>query len=258
MKTQVNANSLTNLLKASCPQFTILNTLDYLVKFDGKSDEGFFVGYSLNSKTFRVYNIRTGKVEENLLIRFLEDKPIIAGDGPKWLFDIDVLTKSMNYVPIFTGINSNDIVGWMVKKYILYARLRGSYVYQTTSFEDPEFPDKVYKVEKALYGLHQAPRAWYETLSTYLLDNGFQRGQIDKTLFIKRAKEIITQKYDGIFISQDKCDDKILKKFGFSTMKTASTPVETSKPSMKDENDEDVDIHLYRSMIIDVFNIFKA
>nr|GEX92883.1 ribonuclease H-like domain-containing protein [Tanacetum cinerariifolium] len=42
-------------------------------------------------------------------------------------------------------------------------------------FEDPEFHDIVYKVEKALYGLHQAPRAWYETLSTYLLDNGFQR-----------------------------------------------------------------------------------
>ncbi|GKA73691.1 putative ribonuclease H-like domain-containing protein, partial [Tanacetum coccineum] len=68
---------------------TILNTLDYLGKFDGNSDEGFFVGYSMNSKAFRVYNIRTGKVKENLHIRFLEDKHIIAGDGPKWLFDID-------------------------------------------------------------------------------------------------------------------------------------------------------------------------
>ncbi|GKF38102.1 hypothetical protein Tco_0118163, partial [Tanacetum coccineum] len=48
-------------------------------KFDGKSDDGFFVGYSLNSKAFRVYNIRTRKVEENLHVRFLEDKPIIAG-----------------------------------------------------------------------------------------------------------------------------------------------------------------------------------
>ncbi|GJW71931.1 hypothetical protein Tco_0128848 [Tanacetum coccineum] len=79
-------------------------------KFNGKSDEGFFVGYSLNSKAFRVYNIRTRKVEENLHIRFLEDKPIIAGDGPKWLFDIDVLTKSMNYVPVVAGTNSNDFV----------------------------------------------------------------------------------------------------------------------------------------------------
>ncbi|GKB93698.1 putative ribonuclease H-like domain-containing protein [Tanacetum coccineum] len=64
------------------------------------------------------------------------------------------------------------------------------YVCQPPGFEDPHFPNKVYKVEKALYGLHQAPRAWYETLSTYLLDNGFHRGQIDKTLFIRRHKEI--------------------------------------------------------------------
>ncbi|GJW79503.1 putative ribonuclease H-like domain-containing protein [Tanacetum coccineum] len=90
---------------------TILNTLDHLGKFDGKSDEGFFVGYSLNSKAFRVYNIRTRKVEENLHIRFLEDKPIIVGNGPKWLFDIDVLTKSMNYVSVVAGTNSNDFVG---------------------------------------------------------------------------------------------------------------------------------------------------
>ncbi|GJZ63253.1 putative ribonuclease H-like domain-containing protein [Tanacetum coccineum] len=89
---------------------TILNTLDYLGKFDGKLDEGFFVGYSLNSKAFRVYNIITRKVEENLHIKFLEDKPIIAGDGLKWLFDIDVLTKSMNYVPVVAGTNSNDLV----------------------------------------------------------------------------------------------------------------------------------------------------
>ncbi|GJV30617.1 ribonuclease H-like domain-containing protein [Tanacetum coccineum] len=75
------------------------------------SYEGFFIGYSLNSKAFRVYNIRTMKVEESLHIRFLEDKPIIACDGPKWLFDIDVLTKLMNFVPVVAGTNSNDLVG---------------------------------------------------------------------------------------------------------------------------------------------------
>nr|GEV95186.1 hypothetical protein [Tanacetum cinerariifolium] len=89
---------------------TILNTLDHLGKFDGKSDEGFFVGYSLNSKAFRVYNIRTRKVKENVHIRFLEDKPSIAGNGPKWLFDIDVLTNLMNYLRIIAGTNSNDFV----------------------------------------------------------------------------------------------------------------------------------------------------
>ncbi|GKF91371.1 hypothetical protein Tco_0275072 [Tanacetum coccineum] len=65
----------------------------------------------MNSKAFKVYNIRTRKLKENLHIGFLEDKPIIAGDGPKWLFDIDVLTKSMIYVPVVVGTNSNDLVG---------------------------------------------------------------------------------------------------------------------------------------------------
>nr|GEZ01479.1 putative ribonuclease H-like domain-containing protein [Tanacetum cinerariifolium] len=62
------------------------------------------------------------------------------------------------------------------------------YVCQPPGFEDPHFPNKVYQVKKALYGLHQAPRAWYETLSTYLLENRFRRGIIDKTLFIKKDK----------------------------------------------------------------------
>nr|GEU97756.1 uncharacterized mitochondrial protein AtMg00810-like [Tanacetum cinerariifolium] len=59
----------------------------------------------------------------------------------------------------------------------------------------------------------------------------------------------VTQKDNGIFISQDRYVDEILKKFGFSTVKTTSTPMETSKPLIKDENAEGVDVHLYRSMI---------
>ncbi|GJU54110.1 putative ribonuclease H-like domain-containing protein [Tanacetum coccineum] len=76
-----------------------------------------------------------------------------------------------------------------VKSAFLYGKIKEEvYVCQPPGFEDPDFPDRVYKVEKALYGLHQAPRAWYETLSTYLLDNEFQRGKIDKTLLIKTYK----------------------------------------------------------------------
>ncbi|GJV75423.1 putative ribonuclease H-like domain-containing protein [Tanacetum coccineum] len=601
---------------------TILNTLDYLVKFDEKYDEGFFVGYSLNSKAFRVYNIRTRKVEENLHIRFLEDKPIIACDGPKWLFDIDVLTKLMNYMPVVAGTNSNDYVGteesigprhsskgtgysqdyilmplwkdgslfdsslkndnndepqpssdagkkddegvskesgindqerpenstqdvntagpsintvstnvntgclnintvsptvttdrsngsqtklgmfslggsatleathadlfgdetemdmsnlttsyqvpttpntrihkdhsldhvigdiqsgvqtrgmtkntnehgfisavyegkthedlhtclfacflsqeepkriakalsdpawveamqeellqfklqkvwilvdlpkgkraigtkWIfrnkkdergivtrnkarlvaqgytqeegidydevfapvarieaIRLFLAYASFMGFMVYQMDvksaflygtieeevyvcqppGFEDPDYPDKVYKVVKALYGLHQAPRAWYGTLAKYLLDNGFQRGKIDQTLFIKKQKgdillvqvyvddiifgstnkELCTefeklmhdkfqmssmgelnfflglqvkQREDGIFISQDKYVAEILRKFGFTDVRTASTPMDTEKPLLKDSDGDDVDVHLYRSMI---------
>ncbi|GJS94573.1 putative ribonuclease H-like domain-containing protein [Tanacetum coccineum] len=73
---------------------TILNTIDHLGKFDGKSDEGFLVGYSLQSKAFRVYNLETKRVEENLHITFLENKPNVAGKGPTWLFDLDYLTDS--------------------------------------------------------------------------------------------------------------------------------------------------------------------
>ncbi|GJU87299.1 ribonuclease H-like domain-containing protein [Tanacetum coccineum] len=427
-----------------CP-VTILNTIDHLGKFDGKADEGFFVGYSLNSKAFRVFNSRTRIVEENLHIRFSENTPNVVGSGPDWLFDIDALTRTMNYEPIVAGTQSNGFAGtkasdnasqarkeiepvkdyillplwtadppysqdpksshddgskpssddekkviledprkdsecndqekednvnstnnvnaastnevnvvgekisielpfdpnmpaledvsifdfsrddeddgaeanmnldttiqvsptpttrihkdhpldqvigdlqsatqtrkmsknltgklglseeptkvisynkgssgieadagrastysvtrsltfsgiyqmkraigfkWVfsrikmmkkgivirnkasfvaqgflvyqmdVKSVFLYGKIEEEvYVCQPPGFEDPDFPDRVYKVKKALYRLHQAPRAWYETLSTYLLDNGFQRGKIDKTLFIKRHKE---------------------------------------------------------------------
>ncbi|GKC73054.1 putative ribonuclease H-like domain-containing protein [Tanacetum coccineum] len=158
-----------------------------------------------------------------------------------------------------------------VKSALLYGTIEEEvYVCQPLGFEDLQFPDKVYKVEKALYGLHQAPKAWYETLSTYLIENGFRRGTIDKTLFIKKDKGDILlvqipdefyggthfflglqvqQKEDGIFISQDKYVAKILKKFDFATMKTASTPMEPNKALVKDEEADSVDVHLYRSMI---------
>nr|GEU63950.1 hypothetical protein [Tanacetum cinerariifolium] len=306
---------------------TILNTLDHLGKFDGKSDEGFFVGYSINSKAFRVYNTKTRK-----------------------LFDIDTLTESINYVPVIAGTNSNDFARKGVsfdagqssmetglsEDYILMtlwndgslfdsspkdsdgdnqvndgpnteseidnqerpngenstkdinivgptintassnintasptvntvrlsddffgadndmrsldgveldkSNISTTYPIPTTPmtrinkdhfldnvisnihsgvqtrrmtiitdeqgfisaiyeekthedlhtwFDDLDYPDKVYKVEKALYGLHQAPRAWYEILAKYLLGNGFRRGKIDQTLFIKRQKDDI-------------------------------------------------------------------
>ncbi|GKD95441.1 putative ribonuclease H-like domain-containing protein, partial [Tanacetum coccineum] len=111
---------------------------------------------------------------------------------------------------------------------------------QPPGFLDPKSPEKVYKVVKALYGLHQAPRAWYATLSIFLLKNGYRRGTIDKTLFLKKLFVLyrfqmssmgeltfflglqVKQKPDGIFISQDKYVAEILKKFDFASVKTAS------------------------------------
>nr|GEY83894.1 hypothetical protein [Tanacetum cinerariifolium] len=369
---------------------TILNTLDSLGKFEGKVDEGFLVGYSLSSKAFRVFKSRTRVVQETLHVNFLENKPNIACSGPTWLFDIDSLTRTLNYQPVTAGnqtnpsaefedcsnnsINEVNAAGTMVptvgqnspnstntfsatdasqlpndpdmpeleditysdneeedvgaeadfnnlenasqlpndpdmpeleditysdneeedvgaeadfnnlessiteqlfkfkmqkvwvlvdlphgkraigtkwifrnkkdergivvrnkarlvaqghtqeegndyeevfasvarieaiRLFLAYASFMGFMVYQMDvksaflygtieeevcvcqplGFEDPDYLDKVYKVVKALYGLHQAPRSWYETLANYLLENGFQIGKIDLTLFIKK------------------------------------------------------------------------
>nr|GEW64552.1 hypothetical protein [Tanacetum cinerariifolium] len=81
-------------------------------KFDGKVDEGFLVGYSLSSKAFRVFNSRTRIVQETLHVNFLENKPNVAGSGPTWLFDIDSLTKTMNYQPVTARNQSNPSAGF--------------------------------------------------------------------------------------------------------------------------------------------------
>ncbi|GJY06648.1 putative ribonuclease H-like domain-containing protein, partial [Tanacetum coccineum] len=288
---------------------TLMNFLS-LGKFDGKSDEGFFVGYYLSSKAFRVYNTRTKRVEENLHIGFLENKPMIEENGPKWLFDIDSLTQSMNYVPVAADasyfdsptqdvdngepksdaddqkqdgdgpdngndeqdksddvsspkevnaagkhVNTaspnvttgsfklNDVspsvntassydqdipkdmftigashileathIEFFISAFLYETIEEEVYVTQPPGFKDPDHPDKVYKVVKALYRLHQAPR----------------------------------QKEDGIFISQDKYVAEILKKFNYTDVKSASTPVDLEKPLVKDGDADDVVVLLYR------------
>ncbi|GKC01712.1 uncharacterized mitochondrial protein-like protein [Tanacetum coccineum] len=298
-------------------------------------------GHLKTVKAFRVFNSRTRIVEENLHISFSEHTPNVVGynssngfatcqrvydDGFKPSSDdrnkVDedpkkegndqekednvnstnnvnaASTNEVNVVGAKTSIELSDDPN--MPELEDYSIFKDD---EDVGFEDPYFPDRVYKVEKALYGLHQAPRAWYETLSTYLLDNEFQRGKIDKTLFIKRhkggggpppvicywsnvyvydiifgstKKELcnafeklmhekfqmssmgeltfflglqVQQKNDGIFISQDKYVDEILKKFGFTEVKTASTPIETQKPLLKDEDGEEVDVHMYRYQV---------
>ncbi|GKE96077.1 putative ribonuclease H-like domain-containing protein [Tanacetum coccineum] len=143
-----------------------------------------------------------------------------------------------------------------VKSAFLYGTIKDEvYVTQPPGFKDPNHPDKVYKVVKALYGLHQAPRAWYETLANYLLGNRFEKLMKDKfqmssigelTFFLGLQ---VQQKEDGIFISQDKYAAEILKKFNYTYVKSASTPVDLEKPLVKDGDADDIDVHLYRSMI---------
>ncbi|GJT94665.1 putative ribonuclease H-like domain-containing protein [Tanacetum coccineum] len=470
-----------------CP-VTILNTIDHLGKFDGKADEGFFVGYSTNSKAFRVFNSRTRIVEENLHVKFSEDTPNIAGSGPNWLFDIDALTKSMNYEPVVAGNQSNGSAGTKAcddagkarmeivpgKDYILLPFLTQDPSFSSSSKDspdagfkpsgeeekkdakdlenedsevpnteeprvnqeqdanvnstnnintvsptvnaadiennvanenivygcddDPNMPNleeivysdddegvnakadmtnldthilvsptpttrihKDHPLEQIIGDTHLAPQtrgmiknvtehvkpkkviqalqdpSWIEAMQEELLQFKLQQvwtlmdlpygkraigtkwvyknkkdergilirnkarlvaqgytqeegidydevfalvARIEATRLIEEEVYVcqppgfedlefpdkvykmssigkltfflglqVTQKDDGIFISQDKYVDEILKKFGFLTMKTTSTPMETLKPLLKDEEAEDVDVHLYRSMI---------
>nr|GEU67706.1 reverse transcriptase domain-containing protein [Tanacetum cinerariifolium] len=286
---------------------TILNTIDHLGKFDGKADEGYFVRFSMNSTNVRVYNIRNRKVEENLHIEFLENKPIVAGVGPEWLFDIDMLTKSMNYVPVIAGTNSDDFAGikdsigadkesrasnklnsafenlntkypddpkvYGLETIATYddSKEEADFTYLESSIhvcptptirihknhplkqvEDPDHPDKVYKVVKALYGLHQAPRACStkkELCTDFerLMKEKFQMSSIGELTFFLGLQ--VKQKEDGRFISQDKYVIEVLRKFNFSDLKSTNSPVDTEKNLVKDADGDDVDVHLYRSMI---------
>nr|GEY06064.1 hypothetical protein [Tanacetum cinerariifolium] len=123
-----------------------------------------------------------------------------------------------------------------IKSAFLYRTIEKEvYVCQPPGFEDPDHPDKVYKVVKALYGLHQAHRAW------------FQMSSIGELTFFLGLH--VKQKKDGIFINQDKYVAEILRKFRLTKGKLASAPIDTEKPLLKDPNGEDVDVHTYRSMI---------
>nr|GFA13775.1 hypothetical protein [Tanacetum cinerariifolium] len=153
--------------------------------------------------------------------------------------------EGIDYKEVFAPVERIEAI----RLFLAYAFFMG--------FEDLDYPAKVYKVVKALYGLHQTPRAWYETLASHLLKNGFQREKIDQTLFIKKQKDKfqmilmgeltlflglqVKQKPDGIFISHDKYVAEILRKFGLIDRKSASTPIDTEKPLLKDPDGEDVD-----------------
>nr|GEX55835.1 hypothetical protein [Tanacetum cinerariifolium] len=469
---------------------TFLSRSNHLGKFDGKADEGFFVRYSLNSKAFRVFNSRTQIVEENLHIRFSESTSNVVGSGTDWLFDIDALSRIMNYEPItadlpfsqapksshndgskpasddgkkvdedprneseyndqekednvnstnnvntdgnvntvssninVVGTNKVNVVGgklsielpfdpkmpaleddsifdfssddeddgavadmnnldttiqvspilttrihkdhpldqviedlqsatqtrkmsknlekhgfeepkkvihalkypsWIeamnkkdergimirnkarlvaqgytqeeridydevftpvarneaIRLYLAYASFKDFVVYQMdiksvflyekieeevhvcqpSGFEDPDFLDRVYEVEKALYkGAILLVQVYVddtifgstkkELCITFerLTHEKFQMSSMRELTFFLRLQ--VKLKKDGIFICQDKYVAEILKKFRFTKVKSASTSMETQKPLLKDEDDEEVDVHMYRSMI---------
>ncbi|GKC93337.1 putative ribonuclease H-like domain-containing protein, partial [Tanacetum coccineum] len=198
--------------------------------------------------------------------------------GTKWVFrnkrderGIVIKNKARLVTQGYTQEEGIDYDEMDVKSAFLHGMIEEEvYVCQPPGFEDPDFLNRVYKVEKALYGLHQAPRAWIksDTLLVQVYVDDIIFGSTKKSLCIEFEKMMhkkfqmssmgeltfflglqVKQKNYGIFISQDKYVTEILKKFGFTDVKTASTPMETQKPLLKDEDGEEVDVHMYRSMI---------
>ncbi|GJY62760.1 putative ribonuclease H-like domain-containing protein [Tanacetum coccineum] len=171
---------------------------------------------------------RNKKVERGIMVK---NKARLVAQGHTQEEDID-------YDEVFAPVARIEAI----RLFLAYASFKDFVVYQMD----------VKSVEKALYGLHQAPRAWYETLSTYMLENGFHRGQIDKTLFIKRHKDdiLLVEVYvdDIIFGSTKKEMSTEFEKLMHDNKLRQSTLMETNKALIKDEEAEDVDVHLYRSM----------
>ncbi|GJT46223.1 retrovirus-related pol polyprotein from transposon TNT 1-94 [Tanacetum coccineum] len=144
------------------------------------------------------------------------------------------------------------------------------YVYQPEGFIDADHPSHVYKLKKALYGLKKAPRAWYDELSKFLLQNHFFKGTIDPTLFIRRFDDdilvvqvyvsiwmilslvqqtLVNQSPRGIFINQSNNVLEILKKYGMETCDPIGTLMEIRDKLDLDKNRTLVDATKYQSMI---------
>nr|GEY30286.1 hypothetical protein [Tanacetum cinerariifolium] len=301
---------------------------DPLGKFKRKVDEGFLVGYSVNSKAFRVFNSRTRIVQETLHVNFLENKPNVASGDPTWLFDIDSLTRTMNYQSVNAGnqtnpsavvlnqgnkmirqrkrlkerillkdgifISQDKYVAEILRKFRLVERKSGSTPIDTKKplLKDPDGEDvdvHTYMsmiVKRIFRYLKGKPHLglWYPKDSPFDLvaysDSDYAGASLDKKSttggcqflgcrliswqckkqtviatsstkaeYVAAASLQVKQKKDGIFISQDKYVGEILRKFGLSEGKSASTPIDAEKPLLKDLDGEDVDVHTYRSMI---------
>nr|GEU65476.1 hypothetical protein [Tanacetum cinerariifolium] len=257
--------------------FSVVGPSNTVVKDVGA--EADFTNLETNITVSPIPTTRVHKDHHEELLQFKMQKVWVLVDFPNGKKAIGHTQKEgIDYEEVFAPVAKIEAIrfflayasfmGFMVyqmdvKSTFLYGTIEEEvYVCQPPGFEDLDYPDKVYKVVKALYGLHQAPRAWYETLANYLLENGFHMGKIDQTLFIKQQQGdillvqvyvddiiFVKQKQDGIFISQDKYVAEILRKLGLTDGKSASTPIDTEKPLLKDPDGEDVDVHTYRSMI---------
>nr|GEY07714.1 hypothetical protein [Tanacetum cinerariifolium] len=252
-----------------------------------KGDEGYFIGYSMSSKAFRVFNKRTKRVEENMHVDLLDNKLIEKGAGPNWLFDIDTLTNSMNYGPFVVARTSStnfsgtkDATSQDVKKDVSSLR----YIALPNWFHEAHLETSTSNAQDACNAdapeingnsnptaTSKQPSSDTRLISkrvtspddTPSLDNILtlsNRGTIDQTLFIRKhiGDFILVQVYvdDIIFGSSNpqfcrEFEALMHEKFQLSAMdvRSANTPMDKENPWGKDRSGKDVDLHLYRSMI---------
>ncbi|GJV24961.1 retrovirus-related pol polyprotein from transposon TNT 1-94 [Tanacetum coccineum] len=151
-------------------------------------------------------DLRTQKGAEWVFMNKKDERGIMIRNKARLVAQGYIQEEGIDYDEVFTLVarieairlflayaSFKDFVVYQmdVKSAFLYGKIEEEvYVCQPPGFKDPDFPDRVYKVEKALYGLHQAPRAWYKTLSTYMLDNEFQRGKLTKP-YSSKGKKVI-------------------------------------------------------------------
>ncbi|GJZ53508.1 putative ribonuclease H-like domain-containing protein [Tanacetum coccineum] len=199
--------------------------------FAGKSDEGFLVGYSLQSKAFRVYNLVTKRVEENLHINFLENKPNVAGKGPNWLFDLDYLTDSMNYHSVRSENQANLHAGQQESN-------------QNTGTKDKIGAGDSEKEVETDQDCFELP-IWHSYSST---KKGGPREEeqvfLDDLARLQRQEKEANEEAEALKNNLEQQTENLV-----TQTETRCTPIETQKPLVKDEEANDVDVHLYRSMI---------
>nr|GEZ87598.1 hypothetical protein [Tanacetum cinerariifolium] len=229
--------------------------LEDISYFDDEDDAGVEADFNNLETSITVSPIPTTRVHKDHPVT-----QIIVRNKARLVAQGHTQEKGIDYKEVFALVARIEAI----RLFLAYASFTGFMVYQMDV--KSAFLYGTIK-EEALYRLHQAPLAWYETLANYLLDNNFQRGKIDQTLFIKRQKGdiLLVQIYvdDIIFGSTNKdvCKafEKLMKyKFQMSSMreltffldrKSASTPIDTEKPLLKEPDGNDVDVHTYRSMI---------
>nr|GFB62917.1 putative reverse transcriptase, RNA-dependent DNA polymerase [Tanacetum cinerariifolium] len=166
--------------------------LEDIIYSDDEDDVGAEADFNTLESSITVY--KNKKDERGIMFRN-KARLVVQGHTQEEGIDykeVFALVTRIEAIRLFLAYAS--FMGFMVyqmdvKSAYLYGTIEEEvYVCQPSRFEDSDHPNKVYKVVKALYGLHQAHRAWYETLATYLLENGFQRGKMDQTIFTKKQK----------------------------------------------------------------------